>query len=201
MQRKPLVFTIAALLIGAALSLAVSRVRTPVVIPLRYKPTPELDPQQVVARQLEALQSVAENPEGFLWCYQFAAPSNREFVGSVQSFASMLQTPTYLPLLNHQQRLIGRALVRDADATVMATIIHPYEMPAVFRFILRRQSAPPYEDCWMTTSVFRTGAITEAGPPVAPRGAAVGAPVGSDSPAKPEQLDRAPVEPQAGLSP
>ncbi|MFB6127887.1 MAG: DUF4864 domain-containing protein [Halolamina sp.] len=118
-------------------------------------PSPEDDPGEVVARQLEALASndaPFENA-GILTAYNFASPGNRRTTGPRDRFVRMVRGPRYSPMVDHVEAVRG-PVERDGDrATQRVTLTGPRGRTVTFRFGLSVQSTGPFAGCWMTDSV------------------------------------------------
>ena len=74
------------------------------VIAELFKPTPNLQPQEVVSIQLNALKD-NNNPyenAGIEQTWEFAHPSNRIFTGPLKKFTTMMYSPSYFIMLEHK---------------------------------------------------------------------------------------------------
>ncbi|WP_135304963.1 DUF4864 domain-containing protein [Haloarcula amylovorans] len=122
---------------------------------LSLRPNCERPPGLVVHIQINALRNndPATN-EGINTTWQFAAPSNREAIGSYANFVDVV-TNQYRPLLNAStvtyetlERRGGRAsqriVVSDGNETTAYTWY--LELQTI-------QTTEPYGGCWMTTGV------------------------------------------------
>lgn len=118
------------------------------------QPDPALDPQQVVAIQLDALGSSGGQIEGIEIAFRFASPANRAVTGPAPRFAGMLRGPVYNIML-HYDRVEYAPVVIDGTTAMQRVILYRDDESAVFDFYLRRQIAEPYVDCWMTEGVMR----------------------------------------------
>ena len=65
------------------------------------KPSPDINPIDVVEVQLFALQSNDENDFGIKQTWEFAHPRNKMATGPLPRFTSMIKTPAYSILLNN----------------------------------------------------------------------------------------------------
>ena len=65
------------------------------------KPSPDIDPIDVVEVQLFALQSNDETDFGIRQTWEFAHPRNKMATGPLPRFTSMIKTPAYSILLNN----------------------------------------------------------------------------------------------------
>lgn len=123
-------------------------------------PSPELTPEQVIGHQIRALSAEGEIRDRIERCYRFASPSNRRFTGPIDKFEKMIQSPEYNALLNARKFLVGRALVESPDLVhLLLTVVDNDGDLVCFRCFLTKQTAPPYQGCWMTDTVVRFGEI------------------------------------------
>jgi hypothetical protein len=116
-------------------------------------PTVALSPREVVELQLGSLDRFLADPAALAQCFELASPANRALTGPLSHFALMVQTPPYYPLLNRVDALIGDPVIQGRRATVFVTVIDSQHRIRTFWFYLSRQTAAPYEDCWMTDGV------------------------------------------------
>ena len=65
------------------------------------KPSPDINPIDVVEIQLFALQSNDESDFGIRQTWEFAHPRNKMATGPLPRFTSMIKTPAYSILLNN----------------------------------------------------------------------------------------------------
>ena len=65
------------------------------------KPSPDINPIDVVEVQLFALQSNDETDFGIRQTWEFAHPRNKMATGPLPRFTSMIKTPAYSILLNN----------------------------------------------------------------------------------------------------
>ena len=121
-------------------------------------PSPELSPEDVVRLQMRALSDNWPEGRGVEQCFQFASPANRRITGPLDRFDAMVRSAPFRSLLDQRVTLIGRALVRDRRAAVLATFLDRNNQVRVFRFILSRQTEPEYAECWMTDGVIEVEA-------------------------------------------
>jgi hypothetical protein len=118
----------------------------------RRNPDPSLTPQQVVAIQLEAFRNNDEEDRGIEVAFRFASPENRAITGPVPRFAGMMRGGAYRIMLEYDSVLYA-PLVRDGDVAVQRVALTMGGVTIVYDFVLRRQSAGVYVDCWMTEGV------------------------------------------------
>jgi hypothetical protein len=115
-------------------------------------PDPSLTPEQVVRAQLEALKHNGDGQRGVAVAFRFAAPKNREMTGPVERFGQMLRVGQYALMFNYHDAVFDSVDIRGDKARLRVVLIGTNE---TFRydFYLGRQSAAPYENCWMTEMV------------------------------------------------
>ena len=130
------------------------------------QPSPQLEPDQVVRIQLDALGAAALSDDGILQCYQFASPANRRATGPLPRFVAMIRSGPYAAMLHQTATRIGRPVVRGEHARVLATLVDNAGRVRVYQFELSRQTTEPYVDCWMTDSVLEV--LSDRAPDHAP---------------------------------
>ena len=129
------------------------------------QPSPKLSPEDVVRAQITALSAAGPIPSRIERCYRFASPANRTHTGPIQRFAALIQSPSYVVLLDAKHFQVGRAKVNGREAHLLVTVIDANGNLCLFRCFLSKQTAAPYTDCWMTDAVIRIG---EVNPPQNP---------------------------------
>lgn len=115
--------------------------------------SPQLTPDDVVQRQMEALQASAEDPDQFEACYSLAAPSNRALTGPIENFRRMIDTPAYRAMIYAPTWQVGIPVIENDLAIVVVSVLDESNSPFAYRFLLQRQREEPYVDCWMTLAV------------------------------------------------
>lgn len=166
MKRKRVVYIcLLCFLVGAGGWLAVSRILSvqsaASVTPLTSdQPDPyvgiardDLTPETVVRRQVEAIRASVASPERIRECFAFASPGNRAMTGPVERFAEMVMSEPYTSLAKDPEFQVGTAIVEGDFSAVLVTVVSESGTPSAYRFMLERQSVPPYENCWMTVAV------------------------------------------------
>jgi hypothetical protein len=132
--------------------------------PSRYQalgPTCERPPELVVAVQLGALR--ANDPrtnEGINTTWQFAAPSNRNAIGSYGRFVTII-TEQYQPLLDAETVTLGPLQRSTTTARQPVTVTTVMGETQSYVWYLEKQTGNPYDGCWMTTGV--RGALDDMG--------------------------------------
>lgn len=121
--------------------------------------SPHLTPEEVVVRQVEAMQRGVEDLDAMRVCYALAAPQNRQHIGSFERFAAVALSAEYEGLFHASRWMAGEPVIVDGIALVTVTAVTPQPgadlEPLVwgYRFILQRQAGERYRDCWMTLAV------------------------------------------------
>jgi len=120
------------------------------------KPNVSIEPNKVIEIQLAALQK-NNNPYqnfGIEQTWEFAHPSNRMFTGPLKRFTSMMYSPPYIIMLNHQNHKILEVNVHDEVAFYFIELTDIEGSQYGFQWTLEKVSIEGiYENCWMTTSV------------------------------------------------
>lgn len=124
--------------------------------PSRYqelRPTCERPPGLVVAIQLGALRTNdPETNDGINTTWRFAAPSNRETIGSYERFVNII-TEQYRPLLDAETMTLGRIDQSNTTARQPVTVTTVADETQSYVWYLERQTEGRYDGCWMTTGV------------------------------------------------
>lgn len=115
-------------------------------------PSPELAPDDVVRIQTKALASEL-NREGIVQCMCFASPENLLATGPVEKFSRIVRGPQFEALAAPDAISVGGPTFQDSNARVMVTVLNGQRIHA-YIWVLAKQTAPPYVDCWMTEGVF-----------------------------------------------
>ena len=116
-------------------------------------PNPALSPQQVVILQLEALRTNGPNDHGIAKVFRFASPSNRFATGPLERFAMMLKHGPYAMMIGCESYELKGARISGDRAEQMVSVHGFDQRPATYVFLLSKQNAEPYQDCWMTDAV------------------------------------------------
>lgn len=118
-------------------------------------PDPSIEPVEVVAIQLKALQ-FNDNPTtdfGIVQTWNFAHPRNRMMTGPLPRFAAMIKGPAYVNMIDHASHRISpteeRPGIRQFDVlleTKMGQLLY-------FQWTVEKVTTGEFEDCWMTVGV------------------------------------------------
>jgi len=118
---------------------------------LDLKPNPSLTALDVVEFQLKALQSANDN--GIAATFRFASPANKSVTGPLERFSMLFDAPQYNPMLKHSGAKVQELRNNGARAEIVAGIVDRAGQLHWYKFILSKQSAAPYINCWMTDAV------------------------------------------------
>lgn len=127
------------------------------ISPYIYEPSPDLEPDEVVKIQLDALQNDDLTPDnaGVRAAFRFASPENREQTGPIDRFIRLVKNPLYTPLIGFERAEVGIMLILGDYAQQRVRVMNAKKGAATYVFTLSRQYAAPYEGCWMTDNVVR----------------------------------------------
>ena len=127
-----------------------------IVIAELLKPTPNLQPQEVISIQLNALKD-NNNPyedAGIEQTWVFAHPSNKLFTGPLSNFIKMMYSPSYVIMLYHLEHNI---ILVSNEANVSYFFIELTDKEGNkfgFRWIMEKVIInSEFKDCWMTIGV------------------------------------------------
>ena len=88
------------------------------------EPSPDLSPEQVVEIQLLGLKLSGGDPSHIemeqVW--RFAHPSNKAMTGPIQRFAMLFATPSYKPLLGHDDYAIELIAEDENNAQMLVRV-------------------------------------------------------------------------------
>jgi hypothetical protein len=129
----------------------------PDAVPTDSLPEPDssLSPKAVVRLQVEALgaNDTPHEDAGIEAAFNFASPANKRATGPLRRFRSLFETSAYGPMIDHRGATYSDARVDGDAARVGVILVTPDGRRIGYLFRLSRQSAPPYEGCWMTDGV------------------------------------------------
>ena len=118
------------------------------------KPSPDIDPIDVVEVQLFALQSNDESDFGIRQTWEFAHPRNKMATGPLPRFTSMIKTPAYSILLNNL-KFETKEIFNDGKTAGIAVRIEAKDNKAyTYMWTLEKiiEEGPLYGN-WMTSGV------------------------------------------------
>ena len=120
------------------------------------KPTPEINPEEVVKIQLSSLMNNNEPylNAGIEQTWEFAHPSNRAFTGPIQRFTQMMYAPSYAVMLNHKKHDIIEVKLDKNIAYFFIELTSTDGKIFGFKWTLEKvKEEGGFKDCWMTTAV------------------------------------------------
>ena len=129
------------------------------IIPLNaelLKPNPSIKPEEVISIQLLALQnnSVPFNNAGITQTWEFAHPSNRQYTGPLEKFILMMNSPSYIIMLEHQFHNIIPVSQEDDIAFFFIELTDKPGNKFGFQWTLQKVlTEGNYINCWMTVGV------------------------------------------------
>ena len=118
------------------------------------KPSPDINPIDVVEVQLFALQSNDENDFGIKQTWEFAHPRNKMATGPLPRFISMIKTPAYSILLNNL-KFETKEIFNDGKTAGIAVRIEAKDNKAyTYMWTLEKITEEgPLNGNWMTSGV------------------------------------------------
>ena len=120
------------------------------------KPTPEINPEEVVKIQLSSLMNNNEPylNAGIEQTWEFAHPSNRAFTGPIQRFTQMMYAPSYAVMLDHKKHEIIEVKLDKNIAYFFIELTSIDGKMYGFRWTLEKvKEEGGFKNCWMTTAV------------------------------------------------
>jgi len=120
------------------------------------KPTPEINPEDVVRIQLSSLMNNNEPylNAGIEQTWEFAHPSNRAFTGPIQRFTQMMYAPSYAVMLDHEKHDILEVNLEKNIAYFFIELTSIDGKLFGFKWTLEKvKEEGIFKDCWMTTAV------------------------------------------------
>jgi len=120
------------------------------------KPTPEINPEEVVKIQLSSLMNNNEPylNAGIEQTWEFAHPSNRAFTGPIQRFTQMMYAPSYAVMLDHKKHDIIEVKLDKNIAYFFIELTSANGKMFGFKWTLEKvKEEGGFKDCWMTTAV------------------------------------------------
>ena len=118
------------------------------------KPSPDINPIDVVEVQLFALQSNDETDFGIRQTWEFAHPRNKMATGPLPRFTSMIKTPAYSILLNNL-KFETKEIFNDGKTAGIAVRIEAKDNKAyTYMWTLEKIiEEGPLNGNWMTSGV------------------------------------------------
>ena len=116
-------------------------------------PSSEISPEQVVHIQLESLQHNDDSNQGIAVAFNFASPGNRQSTGPLARFIKMVKAPPYNSMLNHRSVEFEPIQIEGDSAVQRVKLTGADGQSIIYIFMLSKQTAAPYKNCWMTDAV------------------------------------------------
>ena len=128
------------------------------------EPDPALSPADVVAIQLNALQTndTPETDAGIAQTWAFAHPDNKRVTGPLPRFAQMIKGPLYQVLLGHRSHEIREVLATDDQVDFAVTVTSQKGEVVGYRWSVAKAAGGDDAGAWMTISVSPPQPIGEA---------------------------------------
>jgi hypothetical protein len=95
------------------------------------------------------------NPDddGIEIVYRFAAPSNKLATGPLARFSRLFLSPQYAPMVNAESVELLEFRAQEDIALQGSRVVGEDGNEYFYLFILQKQGAGNYKDCWMTIGV------------------------------------------------
>lgn len=120
-------------------------------------PEPELTPEQVVKRQLEAIRASNGTSDGLAAAFEFSSAAHRD------KMAVLIRAARYQALLNFEKAEFGPARIEGMDARQIVSLYDDQGQVRMFLFDLRRQTSGPDKGRWLIEAV-HPGALDISSP-------------------------------------
>ena len=120
------------------------------------KPSPDIEPEQVIKIQLEALMknNTPYQDNGIIQTWEFAHPQNRKYTGPLSKFTSMMKSDPYSLMLGHTKHNIifvsNNGNIANYFVELTDKIGNKFGFTWTVAKVLKQGQ---YKDCWMTSGV------------------------------------------------
>ena len=129
------------------------------------KPSPNLDPQEIISLQLNALKD-NNSPyinAGIEQTWEFAHHSNRKFTGPLSNFTDMMYSRSYAIMLEHLNHNIIFVNKKPNVSYFFIEFIDKIGNKYGFQWVVEKVIIKgEFKDCWMTTSVSQPVSLTKS---------------------------------------
>ncbi len=129
------------------------------------KPSPNLDLQEVISIQLNALKD-NNSPyinAGIEQTWEFAHPSNRKFIGPLSNFTDMMYSRSYAIMLDHLKHNIIFVNKKPNVSYFFIELTDKVGNKYGFQWVVEKVMIKgEFKDCWMTTSVSQPVSLTKS---------------------------------------
>ena len=129
------------------------------------KPDSSIKPIDVISIQLSALQKndIPFDNAGIAQTWEFAHPFNRNYTGPLDNFTSMMYSPSYVIMLNHEYHNIIFLSQDDQQAFYFIELTDKFGNQFGFKWTLKKVlSEGDYQNCWMTIGVSRPMSLAKS---------------------------------------
>jgi len=120
------------------------------------KPSPSINPEDVISIQLSALQmnNYPYEDAGIAQTWEFAHPFNRQNTGPLEKFTTMMYSPSYVIMLDHEFHKIILVSQDEEQAFYFIELIDKFGNEYGFQWILKKFLGDGnFKNCWMTVGV------------------------------------------------
>ena len=116
------------------------------------RPSPELQVNQVLDLQLEALKRTGNTRRGVAQMFVFASPKSREMMGSFDAFATLIHTHM-TPLVGH--RSSRKVILEENEMRVsyQVTVVDRQGEERHYEWVLEKMPSPECAFCWHNTYI------------------------------------------------
>lgn len=116
-----------------------------------FKPTCNRSYLHVVQIQMNALKyNDPERKDGIRVVRRFASPRNRRYVGSLDQYVQIINSPAYAPMLSYDSVTYTPERIDETTAQVKVATREDGKKTGEYIFRLRKLRRQPYDGCWMT---------------------------------------------------
>ena len=116
------------------------------------RPSPQLQPNEVLDLQLEALKRTGNTRRGVAQMFAFASPKSREMMGSFDAFATLIHTHM-TPLIGH--RASRKVILEENEMRVsyQVTVVDGQGDERHYEWVVEKMPAPDCQFCWRNTYI------------------------------------------------
>ena len=129
------------------------------------KPTPEINPEEVVKIQLSSLMNnnVPYLNAGIEQTWEFAHPNNRMYTGPLDNFIRMIKNPSYAMMIDHLDHNIIPVQEQENSSYYFVELTDSNGKKFGFEWTVEKvEQSGEFKDCWMTVGVSRPMPLSQA---------------------------------------
>ena len=122
------------------------------------KPNPNIEPDQVIKIQLEALKNndLPYEDAGISQTWEFAHPENRKFTGPLSNFIKIMKSNAYVSMLKHNNHKIIFVSKNINKANYFVELTDKTGSKFGFTWTVKKVlTNGNFKNCWMTSGVSR----------------------------------------------